>query len=333
MNKLKNINLNPPVFLAPMAGITDTPSREIAKLFRPGLVVSEMIASSEHDKEYFQDTVKANLSGKKSKSCKCPTAIQIAGHEIAWMSFAAKVVESEGGDLVDINMGCPAKKIVGKLAGSALMKEPLHALKMIESIVNSTDLPVTLKMRLGWDIDQINAPSIAKSAENTGVQIITVHARTRNLFFKGEPDWSLVRAVKEAVSIPVVVNGNIVDSGSAKEAINKSFADGVMIGRGAIGKPWLISHLSKSVYGITAENIGHDIPMSELVKLHFHKSLEYYGEKIGLRIFRKHLGNYLKNVELDPRYYQTLMTEVSITSLEEKIQSVFLGKKVTIFND
>ena len=179
---LTNLKLNPPIFLAPMAGVTDFPSRQIAQLFGPGLVVSEMIASSEQDKNYFEKTVKSNLSDVNRNKDISPTAIQIAGHEIEWMKYAAKLIEFEGGDLIDINMGCPAKKIVGKFAGSALMKEPSHALRMLESIVKATNIPVTLKMRLGWDLENINAPLIAKSAENIGIQMITIHARTRNQF-------------------------------------------------------------------------------------------------------------------------------------------------------
>ena len=170
--KIANLELNPPIFLAPMAGITDAPSREVAQLFSPGLVVSEMIASSEKDKDYFEKTVKSNLKQSRRKRGNCPTAIQIAGHEIDWMSYAAKIIEIEGGEIIDINMGCPAKKVIGKLAGSALMREPTHALKLLETVVNSTSLPVTLKMRLGWDSDTINAPVIAKSAENAGIKMI-----------------------------------------------------------------------------------------------------------------------------------------------------------------
>ena len=320
---LTDLNLYPPVFLAPMAGVTDLPSREIAQLFSPGLVVSEMIASSDNDKHYFERQVKANLSKISDNKRNCPTAIQIAGHEIDWMTYAAKEIEFHGGDLVDLNMGCPAKKIVGRLAGSALMKEPKHALKIIESVVNSTSLPVTLKMRLGWDEDNINAAAIAKSAEDSGVQMITIHARTRNQFFKGKPDWSMVKLVKNSVSIPVIINGDIIDSRSAKLAISKSLADGVMIGRGAIGKPWLLNDISKSLYGTISNCASGLLLLGDLVMLHFDKILSYYGKEIGLKMFRKHLLSYMKSSKLSSVNFKSLMTENSILNLKSMIEIVF----------
>lgn len=324
---LRNIKLTPPVFLAPMAGVTDVPSRAIAKLFSPGLVVSEMIASSEKNKEYFEKTVKDNLYSGNKSSRGCPTAIQIAGHEIEWMTYAAKVIEFEGGDVIDINMGCPAKKIVGRLAGSALMKEPKHALKMLEAIVNSTTLPVTLKMRLGWDLDNINAPYIAKSAEDIGIQMITIHARTRNQFFNGKAYWSLVKAVKNLVSVPVIVNGDIVDKTSAADAIQNSFADGIMIGRGAIGNPWLISELANFLYSSSQEATpAKKLSPYELINLHLQKTLNFYGRDIGLKKFRRHLCNYLKPIALESSYRKSIMTENSINLLEGKLKAIFFEK-------
>ena len=320
---LANLNICSPVFLAPMAGITDTPSREIAQLFSPGLVVSEMIASSDKDKFYFEKMVKANLSKVIKSELKCPTAIQIAGHEIEWMTYAAKVIEAEGGSIVDLNMGCPAKKIVGRLAGSALMKEPRHALKIIEAVVNSTNLPVTLKMRLGWDEESINAAEIAKSAEDIGVQMITVHARTRSQFFKGHPNWSLVKLVKDSVSIPTIINGNIIDISSAELAVKRSFADGVMIGRGAIGKPWLLNDISKSLYENVSNRSVNTILLVDLVLLHFDKILTFYGKEVGLRMFRKHLASYLKNGTASLFNYKALMTESSINRLKSGIHFAF----------
>ena len=316
---LTNLNIYPPVFLAPMAGVTDLPSREIAQLFNPGLVVSEMIASSEKDKFFFEKSVKVNLSKVTKSELKCPTAIQIAGHEIEWMTYAAKVIEAEGGSIVDLNMGCPAKKIVGRLAGSALMKEPRHALKIIEAVVNSTNLPVTLKMRLGWDEQSINAAVIAKSAEDIGVKMITVHARTRSQFFKGNPDWSLVKLVKDSVSIPTIINGDIIDISSAKLAVKRSCADGIMVGRGAIGKPWLLNDISKSLYGNVSSRTTNTILLVDLVLLHFDKILTFYGKDSGLRMFRKHLASYLKNATVSLSDCKALMTESSITRLKTGI--------------
>lgn len=327
---LTDLNLYPPVFLAPMAGVTDTPSREIAQLFSPGLVVSEMIASSEKDKIYFEELVKANLSNAKTGKQMCPTAIQIAGHEIDWMTYAAKVIENEGGSLVDINMGCPAKKIVGKLAGSALMREPKQALKIIEAVVSSTSLPVTLKIRLGWDEESINAAMIAKCAEDSGIQMITVHGRTRKQFFKGEANWNMVQQVKNEVSIPVIVNGDIIDNSSAKLAVDRSFADGVMIGRGAIGKPWLLSDISKSLYKMVPKKAVETILLSELVMIHFDKILTFYGCKNGLRIFRKHLASYLKNTKINSSCCKDLLTEKSISKLESKLNINFSNNELKV---
>ncbi len=330
---LANLKLKPPVFLAPMAGITDKPSRDIAQLFNPGLVVSEMIASSEKDKSYFENKVKENLNSRGKNKNLCPTAIQIAGHEISWMTYAAKVIEDEGGDIIDINMGCPAKKIVGKLAGSALMKEPTHALKMLEAIVKSTTLPVTLKMRLGWDINTITAPKIAASAESLGIQMIIVHARTRNQFFGGKPNWSAVKKIKKLVSIPVIVNGDIIDFNSAQTAVKRSSADGLMIGRGAIGKPWLINQISDFLYAESKENNKINITMDELVKLHLEKILNFYGSEIGLRIFRKHLANYLRGLDLNSKLYRSVLTEESIRKLERMLKFLFKKEKVKVFHE
>lgn len=320
---LNGLKLNPPVFLAPMAGITDTPSREIAKMFCPGLVVSEMIASSEKDKVYFENKVKANLSMNKTSNETCPTAIQIAGHEIDWMTYAAKVIEYEGGELIDLNLGCPAKKIVGKLAGSALMREPSHTQNLIDSVVRATEIPVTLKMRLGWDEKNINAPIIAKSAEESGVQMITVHARTRNQFYSGRADWSCVKAVKDVVSIPVIVNGDIIDQESAMEAINKSFADGIMVGRGAIGNPWLISELSAAVFGNNELKPADQLQTIDLISLHLEKTLKFYGKETGLKIFRKHLEKYLKPLKLSSTTRRELLSENSIDKFWKKFKLIF----------
>ena len=296
---ISNLKTKTPVYLAPMAGITDTPSRSIFQKFNPSLVVSEMIASSPSDKQYFINTVKSNLYKLSKQDVVCPTSVQIAGFEIDWMAEAAKIVESEGGTIIDINMGCPAKKIVGRQAGSGLMKYSDHALRIIDAVVKSTNLPVTLKMRLGWDENNLNAGFIAKRAEESGIKMLFIHARTRNQFFKGKADWAAIKPIKRIISIPVIINGDIVDLNSAMLALGDSNADGLMIGRGAIGRPWLISQLSSGIYG---QQRSHGIPtnrqLAELVCLHLNRTLRFYGTKSGILIFRKHLAAYLKNLEI-----------------------------------
>ena len=328
---LNNLNIFPSVILAPMAGVTDTPSREIAQMFNPGLVVSEMIASSDQNIDYFTNTVKSNLSASNVGKKTCPTSIQIAGYDIEWMSFAAKVIEAEGGSIIDINMGCPAKKIIGKLAGSALMKQPDHAIKIIESVVKSTKLPVTLKMRLGWDEQQLNAANLAKRAEDSGVQMITIHARTRNQFYKGVANWELVKEVKDSVSIPIIINGDIINGASAKEAILLSNADGVMIGRGAIGKPWALGEISNTLHNDDGFVVAKELKLGDLVNLHLVKILEFYGCQQSVKIFRKHLASYLKSITTKPEIYSTLMTEDCSDTLAKKIEHAFLDKKINVY--
>lgn len=290
--RLGNLTLEPPVFLAPLAGITDLPFRNLVSRFGAGLVVSEMIAS--------QDLLNAKPGVREKAELGFGvegTSVQIAGCEGHWMAEAAKMAEGNGARIIDINMGCPAKKVTSTsgagASGSALLRDLDHALTLIEAVVDAVDVPVTLKTRLGWDDDLLNAPELAQRAEAAGIQMLTIHGRTRCQFYKGKADWSAIANVKEAVNIPVVANGDIVDAGSAKAALDQSGADGVMMGRGVQGRPWLIAQVASELYGSEAPDVPEDKAFSDLVSEHYNEILSFYGKDLGLRVARKHLGWYM----------------------------------------
>ncbi|MAI29482.1 MAG: tRNA dihydrouridine synthase DusB [Rickettsiales bacterium] len=283
--KLKNS-----VFLAPMSGVSDYPYREIVKKFEPGLVFSEMIAS--------RALIEKNRKTLKmiKKDSNDLYAIQIAGCDPKVMGEAAKMCEDFGADIIDINMGCPVKKVVNGYAGSALMKDELLALSIIESVVNSVDIPATLKMRKGWDNKNQNAPKLAVMAENAGIKLITIHGRTRCQMFRGKSDWEFIKNVKKAVKIPVIVNGDITNIDEFKKAQSLSCADGVMIGRGSYGRPWIFKEILENF----STNASHKILNSakkDIILEHFSNSLSHYGEDVGVKSFRKHLGWYSKSLK------------------------------------
>ena len=289
--KIGNITLSDNVILAPMSGVTDMPFRKLVKSHGAALVISEMIASQAMIRETRQ-------SLKMSTHCaeEFPMAVQLAGCEPAVMAEAAKLNVDRGAAIIDINMGCPVKKIVNGHAGSALMRDELLAAKIIEATVKAVNVPVTLKMRTGWNDDNRNAPNLARIAEDLGIQMITVHGRTRCQLYNGKADWAFIRNVKNAVKIPVIGNGDVVTEDDAKTLLEQSGADGVMVGRGAYGRPWFLNQIAK--YLKTGQKIPNPSLSDQKNMLinHFEDMLIHYGESAGLKMARKHMGWYSKGL-------------------------------------
>ena len=287
-NTSQTLLQNPPVALAPLAGITDLPFRNLVSSFGASFVVSEMVASQEMVQAKKGVREKAELGFESAN-----TAVQLAGRDPYWMAEAAQMVADNGAQVIDINMGCPAKKVVGGLSGSALMRDLDHALRMIEAVTAAVTLPVTLKTRLGWDDDSLNAAELAQRAESAGVKRLVIHGRTRCQFYKGRADWAAIRAVKEAVKIPVFANGDICSASDARNALGASGADGVMIGRGAQGRPWALQQIAHEFGDAAAPSIPEGSAFSDMITGHYEAMLTFYGVQLGARMARKHLGWYM----------------------------------------
>ena len=318
--KIGNIEIKNNIFLAPMSGVTDLPFRSIVKKFSPGLVYSEMIAS--------RALVEKNRKTLKmlKKNNNELLAVQIAGCDPKVMSYAAKVCEEEGADIIDINMGCPVKKVTNGWAGSALMKDENLATKIIYSTKKSVKIPVTLKMRTGWNDSMRNAPKIAKVAEDIGISLITVHGRTRCQMYRGRSDWRFIKKVKNQIKIPLIANGDVLDCSDANKILKDSGADGFMIGRGTYGRPWIFSEIinffkKKSLNSIKSFDI------KEIILEHLDLNLSHYDTTVGVRNFRKHLSWYSKSFDNSNLFRSRVNTITKYRELKKIINEFFDDEK------
>ncbi|MBL1241468.1 MAG: tRNA dihydrouridine synthase DusB [OCS116 cluster bacterium] len=322
MIQIADIVLKNNALLAPMSGVTDAPFRRLAHELGAGLVISEMVASEELAKANVE-TLRKTEGGDYLK----PFVIQLAGREEKWMAQGAKIAEDMGADIIDINMGCPARKVISGMSGSALMRDPDHALRLIEATVAATSKPVTLKMRLGWDFDMLNAPEIGYRAEQAGIQMLTIHGRTRNQFYKGTADWAKIADTAKRVKIPVVANGDLNHLSDADKMMKLAGAQGVMVGRGAYGMPWFVGDVGQYLTDKTLPQPKSLQWQHELVLKHFEMMLAHYGDYLGLRIARKHLGWYLENIVIDKndlkQWRKNIFSQDASSEVKLKISAFF----------
>ena len=319
MFKIDKYKLSSNVLLAPMSGVTDLPFRKQVKKFGAGLVVSEMIAS----RAMILQTKQSLQKAKFEKDDNSLSVVQLAGCDPEVMAEAAKMNEDLGADIIDINFGCPVKKVTGGNAGSALMKNPKLATEILEHTVKAVNIPVTLKMRMGWDENSLNAPELARIAEDIGIKMLTIHGRTRCQMYRGNANWEFIRKVKNIVDIPVIANGDIKSFIDAQQALEKSGADGIMIGRGCYGKPWFINQVGSFLKNRQISPDPSKKIKKEIILEHFNEIIEYYGKEVGVRLARKHLGWYSSGIENSAEFRMNINKTTDVVEVNKLLNNFF----------